>query len=179
MLFLLCLPATSSAGLHDTTYDHLFRQYSRMYLPDYDWRWTKAQAYQESRYNPAAVSPVGAMGLMQVMPGTGRELAIRTGVDGPLTSPTINVLYGTVYMGQRLRMWSAPRTKRERQELAQASYNAGAGHILTAQKLAGGHHAWSVISQYLHQVTGRHSKETIDYVRLIDKWYAQLTGGDQ
>ena len=162
--------------MHDTTYDHLFQRYSELYLPEYDWHWTKAQAYQESRYNPAAVSPVGAVGLMQIMPGTGRELAIRTGIDGPLTSPTLNVVYGVTYMRSRLNIWSSPRSPLEKLELAQASYNAGAGHILKAQKLAGGHHAWSVIKQQLHRITGRHSKETIDYIDFISRWHKQLTG---
>ena len=143
-------------------------------MPEYDWLWVKAQAYQESRFNPAAVSPVGAVGLMQIMPGTGREMARRTGVDGPLTSPLVNVLYGTAYDRRMLGIWSAPRTPGERLELAHASYNAGAGHIIKAQRLAGGHHAWRCISLFLEQVTGRHSAETISYVRLIKQWYHKL-----
>lgn len=143
-------------------------------MPEYDWLWVKAQAYQESRFNPVAVSPVGAVGLMQIMPGTGREMAHRTGVDGPLTSPLVNVLYGTAYDRRMLDIWSSPRSPEERLELAHASYNAGAGHIIKAQRLAGGHLQWATIRLCLHRVTGRHAEETLNYVRLINKWYHQL-----
>lgn len=174
MLWLLALPGSLSAALNDTTYDHLFKRFGEINLPAYDWVWIKAQSYQESRYNPAAVSPVGATGLMQIMPGTGREMAVKTGVAGPLTSPFVSVLYGTAYMGQMLAFWSSPRTPGERLELAQASYNTGAGHVLEAQKLSGGLLKWCGISKFLHLVTGRHSEETLGYVRLIKKWYNQL-----
>lgn len=175
MACLLLLPLPCLAGLHDTKYDHLFQTYSRVYLAEYDWRWLKAQAYQESRYNPAAVSPVGATGLMQIMPGTGRDLARRTGITGPLTSPLVSVIYGAVYDRQMLNIWSSPRLPNERLELAHASYNSGAGHVIKAQRLANGHALWSVISQYMVLVTGRHSEETISYVALIKKWYHSLT----
>jgi soluble lytic murein transglycosylase-like protein len=169
----LCSPA--SADLHDTTYDHLFHSQARAHLPGYDWYWIKAQSWQESRFNPAAVSPVGATGLMQIMPGTGRDLARRTGVSGPLTSPTISVLYGTVYMKQMMHIWRAPRTALERLFLALASYNAGAGNVIKAQTISGGERTWKLIAPFLVQVTGRHSQETLGYVRLIRKWYKELT----
>lgn len=165
--------------MHDTTYDHLFYSYGAAKLPGYDWRWVKAQAFQESRYNPAAVSPAGAVGLMQIMPGTGREQAIRTGVTGPLTSPSVNVLYGTDYMRRMLLIWSSPRTPSERLELAHASYNAGAGHVINAQKLSGGQLAWACISTYLHLVTGHHSNETLTYVQRIKRWYGEIVAKEQ
>ena len=179
MLLLLVLPGSLSAALSDTTYDHLFKRYGEINMPAYDWHWVKAQAYQESRFNPAAVSPVGATGLMQIMPGTGVQMAAVTGVTGPLTSPSVSVIYGTAYNEWLERIWSSPRSSNERLELIHASYNAGAGHILSAQKLAGGHLLWSCISKFLHLVTGRHSKETLDYVRLIKQWYAQLKDAAQ
>lgn len=170
----LLSPSLSWAGLHDTKYDHLFMVYGNAYLPQYDWRWIKAQSYQESRYNPAAVSPAGAIGLMQIMPGTGREQAIRTGIKGPLTSPTISVIYGVDYDRRMALIWRFPRTPMELLELVFASYNAGAGHIIEAQKLAGGHLQWEGISPMLGFVTGRHAEETIQYVARIKRWYYSL-----
>lgn len=102
-------------------------------------------------------------------------MAKRTGIQGPLTSPSVNVVYGVTYMRMMLDFWTTPRPPDEHLELAHAGYNAGAGHILNAQRLAGGALFWETISKCLHRVTGRHSKETIDYVRLIKQWYQQLT----
>lgn len=165
------------AGLHDVKYDTLFESHGRSYLPAYDWHWLKAQAYQESRYDPAAVSPVGAMGLMQIMPTTGRELAAATGVVGPLTSPAISVLYGAFYMRRMVGIWHSPRTDEERLELALASYNAGAGNVIRAQRLANGHPLWVVISPRLQDITGRHATETLRYVASIFQWHCALLAG--
>lgn len=181
MAFTLSLsapPSLRSADLHDAKYDNLFQRHSHIRLPGHDWKWIKAQSWQESRYDPAAVSPVGATGLMQIMPATGRELAVKTGVEGPLTSPEVNTLYGVTYMRDMLRIWSSPRPPDEHRKVAQASYNAGAGNIIRAQRRCGGALLWDDIKVCLPQVTGHHSKETIDYVRLIQKWYDLLIGQD-
>lgn len=179
MLSLSALPSLLSADLSDTEFDYLFRMHAEQRLPRYDWLWTKAQAYQESRFDPAAVSPAGAVGLMQIMPVTGHEQAIRTGVEGPLTSPMINVLYGTDYMARQERTWFSPRPLLERLWLMFASYNAGAGNIIVAQELAGGALLWDAISMCLVQVTGHHSKETLTYVERIRRWYGQLKAAEQ
>jgi len=117
------------------------------------------------------------MGLMQIMPATGRDLARQTGQDGPLTSPSLNIMYGAVYMGQMVRFWTTPRPKVQTLRLAQASYNAGAGNILKAQRKSGNALFWCEISPHLIEITGRHSKETIDYVFLINRFYEQLING--
>lgn len=164
--------------LESTRWDYLFKTYAQANVPEYDWRWIKAQAWQESLFDPAAVSPAGAVGLMQIMPATGRELRRITGVPGPLTSPTINVLYGTVYMRRMLNIWKWERPPLERLKLAQASYNAGAGNILAAQRLANNALLWADIQPQLHRVTGHHSLETTNYVIRIERWYGILTEGD-
>lgn len=173
-LSLLCYPSSCLPDLRDGTYDALFKQNAQRFLPQYDWHWVKAQSYQESRFNPAAVSPAGAVGLMQVMPATGRMLARVTGVSGPLTSPTVNVMYGAAYMQRMVHIWRAPRTDEERLELAHASYNAGPGNIIKAQELAGGVARWSEMEHALPLVTGRHAAETRGYVRQIRRWKMEL-----
>lgn len=77
---------------------------------------------QESAFNPTARSPVGARGLMQLMPPTARKTAGRMGVeleDDEVTSPGLNLEIGSHYLGMLMKIMkgSVP--------LAAASYNAG------------------------------------------------------
>ncbi len=60
--------------------------------------WIKAVMRQESRGNPAAVSPVGAIGLMQVMPKTYAELRARHGLGTDAFAVRDNILAGTAYL---------------------------------------------------------------------------------
>src|SRR5439155_16123467 len=55
-------------------FDEWFREYAA--IPGWDWRLVAAQAFQESRFNPNAHSWAGAIGLMQIMPKTARQLRV-------------------------------------------------------------------------------------------------------
>lgn len=88
----------------------------------------------ESRFDAFAVSPAGALGLMQIMPETGREFADRVGVvwrgSGTLFDPVANVKIGSAYLRflhERYGSW--PR--------ALAAYNWGPARI--ERRLARGH----------------------------------------
>lgn len=72
----------------------------------------------ESGYDPGAVSPRGAQGVMQIMPATQREL----GLDDPF-DPEANVEAGSRYLKQQLDRFGTL-------ELALAAYNAGPGNVL-------------------------------------------------
>ena len=80
----------------------------------------------ESRYHNFAVSPKGAMGLMQVMPKTGEEIAARLGISwvGPQTlfDPVANVRVGVAYLKQLSDRY-------DHMDTALAAYNWGPGHI--------------------------------------------------
>jgi soluble lytic murein transglycosylase len=82
---------------------------------------------QESMFNPQAVSPAGAIGLMQVMPATGRALARDAGIrnfnPNQLRDPAVNIPLGVRYIGQLLRTYGNRTTD------MLAAYNAGAGRL--------------------------------------------------
>ena len=79
-----------------------------------------AVIYVESRYRQNAISPKGAIGLMQVLPDT----AARYGIKDPSRSAQINLKAGTLYLRDLLRMFD------NRTDLALAAYNAGEGAVL-------------------------------------------------
>ena len=77
---------------------------------------------EESHFNPGAVSPVGALGLMQIMPSTGSQIAKDIGegfTKGRLLEPETSMRYGGWYLGQLLRRFDGDVV------LAVAGYNAG------------------------------------------------------
>lgn len=61
-------------------------------------RWIRAVMGVESAYDPLAVSSAGAMGLMQVMPSTWRELRVRYGLGDNPIDPRANILAGAAYL---------------------------------------------------------------------------------
>lgn len=172
-LLAFCLSATAQTDarrLSDTRYDAYFERWSTRWMPEYDWMWFRAQCFQESRFDPRARSPVGAMGVCQLMPGTARDLR----VSDPYNAND-NIYGGAKYMRRMLNIWHWERTDLQRLELAQASYNAGAGHIIRAQRICDAKKTWDDVKVCLPQITGRHSTETIDYVERIKRWYQMST----
>jgi soluble lytic murein transglycosylase len=81
----------------------------------------------ESRFFPGAISPVGAIGLMQLMPDTAAEIARGRGIDPPgradLFRPEVNIRYGTYYLAQRVQDFKGDWFP------AICSYNAGLGPV--------------------------------------------------
>lgn len=163
----------------DSKYDAEFiEQTSRWLPPGTDWRLLKAQCYQESRLNPLAESPVGAMGLCQFMPGTWKEFQEQS----PRSNPWIaeqSIRAAAWYMAKLHRTWKSERPAMDRYMLAAASYNAGAGHLIKSQRICGGDNLYKQIIPCLPQVTGHHSEETIGYVHnIVRRWYPMMLFGD-
>lgn len=80
----------------------------------------------ESTYRPDVLSRSGAIGLMQIMPATGQDIASRlktTVTDADLKNPDINVRFGAYYIGSMLKSFNGNRDQ------AMAAYNGGPGNV--------------------------------------------------
>lgn len=111
-------------------YDDMIRQYSASI--HWDWRLLASLICQESHFNPNVESFAGAVGLMQIMPDTGK----RMGIDST-SSPEDNLKAGIRYINWLHSIFD-PKIpdEKERINFILASYNAGPGHVLDAMKLA-------------------------------------------
>jgi membrane-bound lytic murein transglycosylase MltF len=159
-------------------YDDLIQAATEKWLPGYDWRLLKAQYIQESQLKPFAVSPAGALGLAQFLASTWAEWSPRAGYEGrDRTDPEASIFTGACYMAHLKRQWASPRPEIDRICLAMASYNAGLGNLLKAQKAANGALAYKDIVSALPSVTGAKSAETLNYPRkILAEWVRQVAG---
>lgn len=160
-------------------YDALIKQAAEQYLPGHDWRLLKAQYLAESRLDPDAVSPAGAKGIAQFMDPTWSDMTseLMLPADSTPFDPDYAIPAGAYYMAKLLNGWSVPRPDIDRYCLALASYNAGFGNLLKAQKAAGGAGDYASIIKALPQVTGKHAVETTTYVkRILNYWHGMVTG---
>lgn len=141
---------TSATGTL-SPYDSLLRHWA----PElgWDWRLLGSQMYQESRFRPAARSWAGAVGLLQLMPATGRMFKVRS-----LTDPSENVRGAVKYLEWLDRHWQRNvADSTERLKFVLASFNAGTGHVEDAQRLAEAHgddpQKWEEVSYWLLQLS--------------------------
>lgn len=98
----------------------------------WDWRLLAAQCYQESAFDPEAVSWAGAQGLMQIMPSTARHLGLS---PEAVWQPERNIQAAAKYL-RELEGKFSDIPKEERTWFVLAAYNGGAGHIQDARTLA-------------------------------------------
>lgn len=146
----------------------LFRKYGERY--DVDWLLMAAQGYQESRLDQSARSHVGAIGVMQVMPRTGKELKV-----GDIRKLDPNIHAGVKYMRWMIDNFygDEPMTRLDKALFAFASYNAGAARIarLRAETKMRGFDpdVWFGNVEYL--AAEQIGAETVTYVSNIYKYY--------
>lgn len=102
----------------------LFRRYSSRY--EMDFLLMMAQGYQESRLDHSARSPVGAIGIMQIMPATAADLRV-----GDITELEANIHGGVKYMRWMIDNYFAkePMTDFDKALFAFAAYNCGPGRM--------------------------------------------------
>lgn len=82
---------------------------------------------RESAYNASALSPAGARGLMQLMPGTAAQVSREIGLEDPgpygVLDPALNIRLGSTYLRDKLQRYQGNRLA------ATAAYNAGPGRV--------------------------------------------------
>jgi membrane-bound lytic murein transglycosylase F len=99
---------------------------------NWDWRLIASQIYQESQFKPNAKSWAGAVGIMQLLPSTGKMYGITN-----LYDPILNIKAGTKFLISLDKYWSEfIEDSTERIKFVLASYNVGRGHIDDARRLA-------------------------------------------
>jgi membrane-bound lytic murein transglycosylase MltF len=145
-----------------------FRKYGSRY--NLDWMLMAAQGYQESRLNQQAKSHVGAIGVMQIMPDTGKELKV-----GDITQAEANIHGGIKYVRFMIDRYyeDEPIDDLNKVLFAFAAYNCGPGRIrqLRRQAAARGFdpNVWfDNVERVAADVIGR---ETVTYVSNIYKYY--------
>jgi membrane-bound lytic murein transglycosylase MltF len=161
--------ATSDAEIkkfQDTV--SLFRNYGTKY--DLDHLLVMAQSYQESRLDQNAKSQVGAIGIMQVMPATGKELAV-----GDIAQLEPNIHAGVKYVRFMMDRYygKEPMDLVNKMLFTYASYNAGPARISRLRKEAAAKglnpNLW--FNNVETVVAARIGAETVTYVSNIYKYY--------
>ncbi len=146
----------------------LFEKYGQQY--NFDPLMLAAQGYQESQLNQNAKSKVGAIGVMQVMPATGKELKV-----GDVRVTEANIHAGAKYMDQLMTKYfpDANFTGNDRTLFAFASYNCGPGNIAKMRKEAAkrGLDPDKWFNNVEIVTAQKIGMETTTYVRNIFKYY--------
>lgn len=131
-----------------SVYDDLFHKYAPHI--GWDWRLLASLCYHESRFNPNTTSPMGAKGLMQLVPVTAKRFGLT--YDNAY-EPEASVSAGTQYIKYLQMVYSSVEDIDERVKFVLASYNAGPAHILDARALARKYgknpDVWDDVEQYL------------------------------
>jgi membrane-bound lytic murein transglycosylase MltF len=150
----------------------IFRKYGDQY--DMDFLLMLAQGYQESRLDQTVKSQVGAVGVMQIMPATGKDLKV-----GDIQQLEPNIQGGVKYMRNLVDTYFKD-DKMDRVNkglMAFASYNAGPGRIRTLRKETASRgldpNVWfNNVERVVAEKIGR---ETVTYVSNIYKYYVAYT----
>ena len=150
----------------------LFRKYGERY--SFDYLMVAALGYQESRLNQNARSHVGAIGIMQLMPETGRSLKV-----GDITRAEPNVHGGFKYLRQIYDKHIDPAglDEQNRTLFTIAAYNAGSGRVANLRSEAAAKgldpNVWFNNVEVI--ASRRVGQETVVYVRNIYKYYVAYT----
>ncbi len=152
--------------------EELFRRYGEEYCVD--WLLMAAQGYQESRLDQNVRSPVGAIGVMQLMPATGAEMEVGDVREVEANSPAgvkdLRFMIDRYYRDERM-------TPLDRALFTFASYNAGPGRVRglrqEAQRQGLDPNVW--FNNVERVAAEKIGQETVTYVSNIYKYYIAYT----
>jgi membrane-bound lytic murein transglycosylase MltF len=146
----------------------LFRKYGDRY--DLEYLLLMAQGYQESELNQSARSPLGAIGVMQVMPDTGRDMRV-----GDITKIEPNIHAGVKFLRSMMDEYYAnePMDRFNKMLFTFAAYNAGPGRVrglrrTTAERGLDANVWFNNVELVAAEKIGR---ETVTYVSNVYKYY--------
>jgi soluble lytic murein transglycosylase len=120
--------------------------------------------HQESYFNAGAKSYVGAMGLMQLMPATGRELAANAHISPHLDNPETNIRLGTTHFKMLVNLFNGSN------ELAIAAYNAGQGRVLQWRRTAPG----KPMDEFIEAIPYRETRTYVKHVVMLASTYRRM-----
>lgn len=166
-------------------WESLFKKYSE----EFDWRLIAALSYQESHWNPRAVSPTGVRGMMMLTLPTAKSVGVNNRLD-----PEQSIRGGTQYLRKMINRVPDSIEEHEKVWFALASYNVGFGHLMDARRLTkqqgGNPDAWSDVKQRLPLLRQRkyykqtrygyaRGDEALNYVENIRRYYQSIIGYEQ
>ncbi len=127
-----------------------------------------ALIHQESYYDPNAKSRAGATGLMQLMPGTGKEIARKLHgrfYIARLEDPETNIELGTHHLQRMIQLFGG------QVQLAVASYNAGQGNVLKWRRVARS----KLMDEFVESIPFAETRTYVKRVTLLRSSYARIT----
>ena len=122
---------------------------------------------QESSFNPQAKSRVGATGLMQIMPATGKELGARLHVPFSATrleNPDVNIELGVFHLKNLIDLFEGNAY------LAVASYNAGQGNVMKWKRAAAG----KPLDEMLESIPFTETRNYVKRVTMLRSSYSRM-----
>ncbi len=163
-------------------WESLFKEYSQ----EFDWRLIAALSYQESHWNPKAVSPTGVRGMMMLTLPTAKFVGVKNRLD-----PEQSIRGGVDYLRGIVDRVPDSIADHEKIWFALASYNVGYGHMMDARRLTkwqqGNPDSWADVKDRLPLLKKRkyYSKtrygyargdEAKNYVENIRRYYQSIIG---
>lgn len=124
---------------------------------------------QESYYNPLARSRVGATGLMQIMPPTGKEIAGRLRIafgEKRLENPEVNIRLGTFYLKSLINTFGG------NVYLAVASYNGGQGNVARWRRAAPN----KPMDEFIESIPFPETRNYVKRVTMLRSAYSRIAG---
>ena len=163
-------PCLTLTDKYDAPFQKAVRRYWVSDLPHVPWVALKAQAFIESSLRSDAVSPGGAVGLLQQLPGTFKQESQRIGLhDGNRRNARDSIDVGASYMASRARFWIEPRPINEVWLLALAGYNSGSGNWYKVQVEYGGMYYSDFVGHIGEFVGDNNAKTASEYpLKVVD-----------